>query len=171
MIVNLTLSVTLEMPDGTVSVDGSGGRAWLLPDGGMVKPWAVLELNDERVLSEAGFFRGNPVSGYRRYGYGRSSGHHRGVRSMSDEYNGWTNYATWRVRLEMFDGYDAASDNDLDAYDLGESLSELALDTITEQSSGLARSYALAFLNEVNWGEIASHMIEDYRTSDDFDKS
>lgn len=89
----------------------------------------------------------------------------------TEKYNGWTNYETWRVRLEMFDGYDGASDNDLDAYDLGESLSELALDTITEQSSGLARSYALAFLNEVNWGEIASHMIEDYRTSDDFDKS
>jgi hypothetical protein len=53
MIVNLTLSVTLEMPDGTVSVDGSGGRAWLLPDGDMVKPWAVLELNDERDLSFA----------------------------------------------------------------------------------------------------------------------
>ena len=28
------------------------------------------------------------------------------------EYNGWTNYATWRVNLEMFDGADHASDND-----------------------------------------------------------
>jgi len=23
---------------------------------------------------------------------------------MTDSYNGWTNYATWRVNLEMFDG-------------------------------------------------------------------
>ena len=41
---------------------------------------------------------------------------------MTEKYNGWTNYATWRVRLEMFDAYDGASDNDLDAYDLGQEL-------------------------------------------------
>ena len=51
MIVNLTLSVTLTLPDGTASVDGEGGRAWLLPNGDWVKPWAVLELNDKRDLS------------------------------------------------------------------------------------------------------------------------
>jgi len=51
MIVNLTLSVTLTLPDGTASVDGSGGREWLLPNGDWVKPWAVLELNDKRELS------------------------------------------------------------------------------------------------------------------------
>jgi len=79
------------------------------------------------------------------------------------EYNGWTNYATWRVRLEMFDGYDGASDNDLDAYDLGQSLREMALETVAEQASGLALHYAEAFLSDVNWFEIAEHMIEDYR--------
>jgi hypothetical protein len=25
---------------------------------------------------------------------------------MSNEYNGWTNYETWRVNLEIFDGFD-----------------------------------------------------------------
>ena len=25
---------------------------------------------------------------------------------MSEKYNGWTNYATWRVNLEIFDGMD-----------------------------------------------------------------
>jgi hypothetical protein len=79
------------------------------------------------------------------------------------EYNGWTNYATWRVRLEMFDGYDGASDNDLDAYDLGQSLREMALETVAEQASGLALDYAEAFLSDVNWYEIAEHMIEDWR--------
>jgi hypothetical protein len=79
------------------------------------------------------------------------------------EYNGWTNYATWRVRLEMFDGYDGASDNDLDAYDLGQSLRDMALETVAEQASGLALDYAEAFLSDVNWREIAEHMIEDYR--------
>lgn len=81
---------------------------------------------------------------------------------MTEKYNGWTNYATWRVRLEMFD-YDGASDNDLDAYDLGQHLREMAEETISEQAEGLAESYALAFLAEVNWYEIAERMIEDYR--------
>ena len=79
------------------------------------------------------------------------------------EYNGWTNYATWRVRLEMFDGYDGASDNDLDAYDLGQNLREMALETVAAQASGLALDYAEAFLADVNWYEIAEHMIEDWR--------
>ena len=79
------------------------------------------------------------------------------------EYNGWTNYATWRVNLEMFDSYDGASDNDLDAYDLGQSLREMAEETLSEQGSGMVLDYALAFLADVNWREIAEHMIEDYR--------
>jgi len=82
---------------------------------------------------------------------------------MTDNtYNGWTNYATWRVNLEMFD-YDGASDNDLDAYDLGQSLRESALAWMDEQASGMALDYALAFLDEVNWYEIAESMIEAYR--------
>lgn len=83
---------------------------------------------------------------------------------MSNEkYNGWTNYTTWRVNLEMFVGYDRASDNDMDAYDLGDSLREMAYDTLSEGGSGLVLDYALAFLSDVNWAEIARHMIEDYR--------
>ena len=85
---------------------------------------------------------------------------------MSDtKYNGWTNYATWRVRLEMFDG-DFASENDLDVYDLGQWLRAMAEDTINEQADGFALDYALAFLDEVNWREIAAHMIEDYRVEE-----
>lgn len=83
---------------------------------------------------------------------------------MTDTYNGWTNYATWRVNLEMFDGFDGASDNDLDAYDLGQHLREIALETIGEQAKGLALDYAEAFLDDVNWYQIAERMIEDYRT-------
>lgn len=85
---------------------------------------------------------------------------------MSNEkYNGWTNYATWRVNLEMFDGTDLASDNGLDAYDLGQMLRGMAEDILEGESepSSLARDYALSFLSDVNWHEIARHMIEDYR--------
>jgi hypothetical protein len=81
---------------------------------------------------------------------------------MSD-YNGWTNYATWRVRLEMFDGADHASDNDLDAYELGRMLCGMAEDVLFESAPRLAYDYAMAFLSDVNWCEIAEHMIEDYR--------
>jgi hypothetical protein len=81
----------------------------------------------------------------------------------NEKYNGWTNYATWRVNLEMFDGGDFASDNDLDAYDLGDSLREMAYDTLSESGSGLVLDYALAFLSDVNWPEIARRQIEDNR--------
>jgi hypothetical protein len=79
------------------------------------------------------------------------------------EYNGWTNYATWRVNLEMFDGADYASDNDLDAYDLGQMLRGVAEDLLSEQGSEMVLDYALAFINDVNWYEIAQHQIADYR--------
>jgi hypothetical protein len=81
----------------------------------------------------------------------------------NEKYNGWTNYATWRVNLEMFDGGDFASDNDLDAYDLGDSLREMAYDTLSESGSGLVLDFSLAFLSDVNWHEIAEHQIEDNR--------
>jgi hypothetical protein len=80
-----------------------------------------------------------------------------------ETYNGWTNYATWRVNLEMIDGHDFASDNACDRYDLGEVLREYVLDMLDEQGSGLALDYARAFVNDVNWFEIARHQIEAYR--------
>ena len=48
---------------------------------------------------------------------------------MTDKYNGWTNYATWRVNLEMFDGQPVEwLDRDSDPHDVAQSLRELALD-------------------------------------------
>jgi hypothetical protein len=89
---------------------------------------------------------------------------------MTDEtYNGWTNYETWRVNLEMFDD-DFSSDNDLDAYDLGQNLRDMALETVGGQASGIALDYAEAFLNSVNWYEIASMNIEAYREDADEDE-
>jgi hypothetical protein len=64
--------------------------------------------------------------------------------------NGWTNYATWRVNLEMFDGrevlWTAESARDF--------VEEIIIDSTPE---GVARYYALAFLSDVNWREIAEH--------------
>lgn len=80
-------------------------------------------------------------------------------------YNGWTNYATWRVNLEMFDGCDLTDYGwqKMDGYDLTQAIKEYAEEFIElECGRGLTRDYALAFLSDVNWREIAQHMINDY---------
>ena len=84
---------------------------------------------------------------------------------MNDKtYNGWTNYATWRVNLEIFDDF-RVMDKELmdDVYELSQYLRETAEVYIEDSSTedGLARDYALAFLSDVNWYEIAEHMIAD----------
>ena len=67
------------------------------------------------------------------------------------KYNGWTNYATWRINLEIFDGgnWDRYSADDLKEY---------VTDYLEQDSSGLALDYALAFISEVNWNEIAKSL-------------
>ena len=90
-----------------------------------------------------------------------------GVDMKTETYNGWTNYATWRVMLEIFDGFDPREEFFGDwQEDLAANLKEYA-DMILDNgsSSGLALDYARAFMSEVNWHEIAQHMITDY--SDD----
>lgn len=83
-------------------------------------------------------------------------------------YNGWTNYATWRVNLEIFDGMspaDICGARDYDAHELKESLREYAEELITGDSDGLATDYALAFMADVNWCEIATHKIKEYENA------
>lgn len=85
--------------------------------------------------------------------------------SQDTTYQGWANYATWRVRLEMFDGMtldDMGFSSDDAIADIRDALKERVEDWIECTSSeGLARDYAYAFLSDVNWREIAEHMIED----------
>lgn len=96
---------------------------------------------------------------------------------MSDtKYNGWTNYPTWRVNLEWFDNFDLCVDfghytkEDLDsltAYDLKDDLQELVemqleCDAPTDSN---AYAYAMAFLQEVNWYEIATHVLQNAKES------
>ena len=69
-------------------------------------------------------------------------------------YNGWTNYATWRVNLEMFDGSDEAGQ--WTAESAREFVEEIIIESTPE---GIARDYALAFISEVNWHEIAEHYL------------
>lgn len=87
--------------------------------------------------------------------------------------NGWTNYATWRINLEILSDTDW---NEEMAEGIGqfESLSDFAdylEDRVDEAITGfgeqkeehnLALDYARAFASEVNYYEIAKHIAEDY---------
>ena len=89
---------------------------------------------------------------------------------MSNEYNGWTNYETWRVNLEIFDGFDmddlpSTIDN---PYDLAEYLKEMADEIVFSECryderrpTNLMEDYARAFLSDVDWYQIATSKIEE----------
>lgn len=80
---------------------------------------------------------------------------------MSDtKYNGWTNYATWRVNLELCDDYLASIDEPVypTTYALASALEEYVTCFIVESTpEGIGQDYALAFIDGVNWYEIAEH--------------
>jgi hypothetical protein len=77
-------------------------------------------------------------------------------------YNGWTNYATWRISLEWFDDYnpDKHENDPLELMGILQSYVEQTLEDMTVQSQ-LVLDYALAFTADVNWYEIAEHLIEE----------
>jgi hypothetical protein len=98
---------------------------------------------------------------------------------MSDtKYNGWTNYATWRINLEVFDGLEledfGGQDKNFDPeliclHTLAEALQERAEEIIFLDShiggkspSSLLEDYARAFLQDVNYYEIAEHLVQDH---------
>ena len=89
---------------------------------------------------------------------------------MTDKtYNGWSNYATWRINLEIFDGFES-SDYDLsDAYEFAQFLQEYAEEIIFSSISyderrptNLVEDYARAFLQDVSWREIADAIIANH---------
>jgi len=95
--------------------------------------------------------------------------------SSNEKYNGWTNYPTWRVHLEMFDGLSfedlfGESYRNADRYARGQAMEEYAEDYIEATTSeGLARDWAMAFISDVNWYEIADHVLPD-NTNKEVDK-
>lgn len=85
-------------------------------------------------------------------------------------YNGWTNYATWRVNLEMFDGINPSNMgwSRMDARELGPVLMDYADEMLSmDAKEGLALDYARAFLSDVNWREIAEMMLSEYADEDE----
>ena len=94
---------------------------------------------------------------------------------MSERYNGWSNYETWRINLEMFNGYDVSdiladydlADGDQDKAERQlashlESMADEILDMDCPSRSGFAYDLAQSFLSKVNFYEIAEHMVYDY---------
>jgi hypothetical protein len=92
---------------------------------------------------------------------------------MSDTtYNGWTNYATWRINLEIFDNIPLEDFDGMERlnawrepcpYGLSLAMKERVEYYIECTSQeGMARDYALAFIADVNWYEIAEHKIAEY---------
>jgi len=78
------------------------------------------------------------------------------------KYNGWHNYATWRIALEFFDGYDIEENQFKTEYDLAAYLKEIVIEAIETNGQNIAVDYALAFVDECNFYEIAEHLMQPY---------
>ena len=83
---------------------------------------------------------------------------------MSDnKYNGWTNYATWRVKMELFDTISFVEEDFFGGIP-AEALEDMVENWVFENhtgSLGLVEDYARAFLANVNYHEIAKSIKED----------
>lgn len=80
-----------------------------------------------------------------------------------NRYNGWTNYATWRVNLELFDGINVADHFDAEPtlYELSQWAREWAREFVyNTPSDATIGGWAYAFLDGVNWREIAEHLLD-----------
>ena len=85
------------------------------------------------------------------------------------EYNGWTNYETWRVCLEFGFTDFPREFNHLDPEALEEYVEDSLSNEVTHANS-LALGYALSFVGEVNFYEIFEHIQDCIKADDDFKK-
>jgi len=85
---------------------------------------------------------------------------------MKNNYNGWTNYATWRINLEIL-GDIQWVEEEIEVLN-EEMLEDYVENAVFENNGisghlGLMEDYARAFLNNVNYREILEHILEDYK--------
>lgn len=90
--------------------------------------------------------------------------------SNMSSYNGWANYETWRVNLEMLDGmtledFSMKITEDDDRSEITDQLAEAleahCVEFVGMDAKGFALDLALSFLDKVDWVEIAQHIVED----------
>jgi hypothetical protein len=79
-----------------------------------------------------------------------------------EKYNGWTNYPTWRVKLELFDNSEGFEE-EVTAEQVEEQADEILSGYGEIKEPSLALDYARAFLADVNWREIADSLNEEIR--------
>lgn len=85
--------------------------------------------------------------------------------SNDTKYNGWTNYPTWRVNLELADDYIHSLVEDRQTFDgvshLADAIQEYVEEIVAPEDTTLTQQYAMAFIGDVNYWEIASTAIAD----------
>ena len=85
---------------------------------------------------------------------------------MKEKYNGWTNYATWRINLEIIDGIE------IETKTCAATIKEIIDDVVFSQYDGmnsLMYDYASAFISEVNFYEIAQSINEELELQTEYD--
>ena len=80
---------------------------------------------------------------------------------MKEKHNGWTNYATWRINLEIIDGIE------IETKTCAATIQEIVEDAVFSQYElgdgfvkDIVEDYARAFISEVNFYEIAQSINE-----------
>ena len=78
---------------------------------------------------------------------------------MSDnKYNGWTNYATWRVNLEILGDIEFEETENINVDYLKEIVEDIVF---SQHEESLMSDYAHAFLSEVNYHEILESILDE----------
>ncbi len=90
--------------------------------------------------------------------------------SKDNTYNGWTNFETWKINLEVLDDYPSylieseriKETLDTDTSDLSDQIEQYVFDCLgfdeCEKDYKLISNYAYWFIKEVNFYEIAEHI-------------
>jgi hypothetical protein len=87
-------------------------------------------------------------------------------------YNGWTNWETWKVNLELLDGMDA-SDLNIEHYtadeyyEAGQVIEEyvgelISMEYNTAVLHGFVSGIVSGFMSDVNWSELAKGFIDQW---------
>lgn len=103
--------------------------------------------------------------------------------TQNSTYNGWTNYATWRINLELIQddetwterAYQIRQENDgeISPSEFGDEIQEATEELLSDMAcvkygeSNLVLDYAMAFLGEVDWTQTARHIIADLEPYED----
>jgi hypothetical protein len=80
-------------------------------------------------------------------------------------HNGFANYSTWRVKTDVFKDFDLDDWclDMLDSVELAGWMKDHVGEIIEEAAQpGLARGFALAFLADVDWAELAQTAWDEY---------